>query len=47
MGDGVEFKVIWSDAAIADVHDICSPSQRLQRWVYFEIELRGSFTGPE
>lgn len=24
MGDRMDFKVIWSDAAIADLHDLCS-----------------------
>jgi len=24
MGDGMDFKVIWSEAAIADLRDICS-----------------------
>ena len=51
MGDGMDFKVIWSDAAIADLHDICSyiaphdpqAAQRMGRGILDHVRILSSF----
>jgi len=51
MGDGMDFKVIWSDAAIADLHDICSyishhnpeAARRMGRSILAHVRILASF----
>lgn len=51
MGDGMDFKVIWSDAAIADLHDISSyiarhdpqAAGRMGRGILDHVRILGSF----
>jgi toxin ParE1/3/4 len=51
MGDGMDFKVIWSDAAIADLHDICfyiashdsHAAQRMGRGILDHVRILASF----
>lgn len=47
----MDFKVIWSDAAIADLHDICAhiaqnapqAAQRMGRGILDHVRILGSF----
>ena len=51
MGDGLDFKVIWSDAAIADLRDICSyighhdpqAAHRMGRCILDHVRILASF----
>jgi plasmid stabilization system protein ParE len=51
MGDRMDFKVIWSDGAISDLHDICSyiarndpqAARRLGRGILGHVCILGSF----
>ena len=51
MGDRMEFKITWSDAAIADLHDICSyiarhdsqAALRMGRGILDHVRILASF----